>query len=191
MGIAILLGLSASLQMMSEFDNEKKPWNREIYYYHTFLLTLNFAQDSLVIFLRCVEKFYWLGNELMLEKFFSVVVLTYNQENLVVKTLNIIYNQTIYNQTIKNIELVICEDASKDNTQKVIVDWVESPKEVHLLNKRWVFPWKVDLVSITDVIDKITWRKMKGIEEIGKLLDENLKYVKREVSGDKITIRNK
>jgi len=58
----------------------------------------------------------------MLEKFFSVVVLTYNQENLVVKTLNIIYNQTIYNQTIKNIELVICEDASKDNTQKVIVD---------------------------------------------------------------------
>jgi hypothetical protein len=32
---------------------------------------------------------------------------------------------------------------------------------------------------------------MKGIEEIGKLLDENLKYVKREVSGDKITIRNK
>lgn len=59
----------------------------------------------------------------MLEKLFSVVVLTYNQESLVVETLN-----SIYNQTFKNIELVISDDASKDNTQKVIGDWIESHK---------------------------------------------------------------
>jgi glycosyltransferase involved in cell wall biosynthesis len=60
----------------------------------------------------------------MIEKLFSVVVLTYNQENLVVETLN-----SIYNQTFKNIELVISDDASKDNTQKVIGDWIESHKD--------------------------------------------------------------
>jgi len=60
----------------------------------------------------------------MLEKLFSVVVLTYNQDNLVVETLN-----SIYNQTFKNIELVISDDASNDNTQKVIVNWVESHKD--------------------------------------------------------------
>ena len=60
----------------------------------------------------------------MLEKLFSVVVLTYNQENLVVETLN-----SIYNQTFKNIELVISDDASKDNTQKVIKDWIEIRKD--------------------------------------------------------------
>lgn len=59
----------------------------------------------------------------MLEKLFSVVVLTYNQENLVVETLN-----SIYNQTFKNIELVISDDASNDNTQKVIANWIESHK---------------------------------------------------------------
>lgn len=60
----------------------------------------------------------------MLEKLFSVVVLTYNQESLVLETLN-----SIYNQTFKNIELVISDDASKDNTQKVIEDWIGSHKD--------------------------------------------------------------
>jgi len=32
---------------------------------------------------------------------------------------------------------------------------------------------------------------MKGMIVIVKLLDENLKYVKHELSGDKITIRKK
>ncbi len=57
----------------------------------------------------------------MIDKLFSVVVLTYNQENLVLETLN-----SIYNQTFKNIELIISDDASKDNTQKVIAYWIES-----------------------------------------------------------------
>jgi len=60
----------------------------------------------------------------MVEKLFSVVVLTYNQENLVVETLN-----SIYNQTFKNIELVISDDASKDNTQKIITEWIENHKD--------------------------------------------------------------
>lgn len=53
-----------------------------------------------------------------------MVVLTYKQENLVVETL-----KSIYNQTFKNIELVISDDASKDNTQKVIEDWITTQKD--------------------------------------------------------------
>ena len=60
----------------------------------------------------------------MLEKLFSVVFLTYKQKNLVIETLN-----SIYNQSFKSIELVISDDTSKDNTQKVIVDWIESHKD--------------------------------------------------------------
>ena len=60
----------------------------------------------------------------MLGKLFSVIVLTYNQETLVEETLN-----SIYNQSFKNIELVISDDASKDSTQEVIADWIESHKD--------------------------------------------------------------
>lgn len=55
---------------------------------------------------------------------FSVVVLTYNQEDLVTETLD-----SIYNQSFKNIELVISDDASTDNTKEVITDWVNTHKD--------------------------------------------------------------
>ena len=51
---------------------------------------------------------------------FSIVVLSYNQKSLIKETLN-----SIYNQSFKNIELVISDDASTDNTQKIITEWVE------------------------------------------------------------------
>ena len=54
---------------------------------------------------------------------FSIVVLSYNQENLIKETLN-----SIYNQSFKNIELVISDDASTDNTQQIIAEWVDEHK---------------------------------------------------------------
>jgi len=56
---------------------------------------------------------------MMLSSLFSVVVVTYNQENLVLETL-----ESIYNQTYKNIELVISDDASSDSTKEVIEKWL-------------------------------------------------------------------
>lgn len=54
---------------------------------------------------------------------FSIVVLSYNQKSLIKETLN-----SIYNQSFKNIELVISDDASTDNTQKIINEWVNEHK---------------------------------------------------------------
>lgn len=49
----------------------------------------------------------------------SVVVVTYNSEHTVIETL-----ESIKNQTYQNIELVISDDCSKDNTSVLCRDWL-------------------------------------------------------------------
>jgi len=55
-----------------------------------------------------------------LNKLCSVIITTYNRENLIVETLN-----SVYNQTYRPIELIIIEDGSTDNTAIVINDWIK------------------------------------------------------------------
>lgn len=54
----------------------------------------------------------------------SVVVLTYNSSNTVLETLD-----SIAAQTYKNIELIISDDCSKDDTVKVCEKWLEENRE--------------------------------------------------------------
>lgn len=54
----------------------------------------------------------------------SVPVITYNSSKTVVETLD-----SIYNQTYPNIELIVSDDCSTDNTVQVCRDWIESHKE--------------------------------------------------------------
>ena len=44
----------------------------------------------------------------------SVVIITYNSEKTIIETL-----ESIKNQTYKNIELIISDDFSKDNTVEI------------------------------------------------------------------------
>ncbi|MBN2167163.1 MAG: glycosyltransferase [Marinilabiliaceae bacterium] len=50
----------------------------------------------------------------------SVVVVTYQSSSFIIETLN-----SIYNQTWGNIELIVTDDASKDNTVALCKDWIE------------------------------------------------------------------
>lgn len=50
----------------------------------------------------------------------SVVVITYNSSKTVLETL-----ESIYHQSHKNIELIISDDASPDNTVSICKDWLE------------------------------------------------------------------
>lgn len=50
----------------------------------------------------------------------SVVVLAYNSANTITETLD-----SIYSQNYDKIELVIADDASKDNTVRVAKEWIE------------------------------------------------------------------
>lgn len=49
----------------------------------------------------------------------SVVVVTYNSSKYVIDTL-----ESIYRQSYPNIELIICDDASVDNTVEICNDWL-------------------------------------------------------------------
>ena len=55
----------------------------------------------------------------------SVVVITYNSAKTVLKTLD-----SIAAQTYKNIELIISDDCSKDETVKVCKDWLKENSEI-------------------------------------------------------------
>lgn len=53
----------------------------------------------------------------------SVAVITYNSSKTVEETLD-----SIYNQTYPNLELIISDDCSTDNTVKICRDWIEVHK---------------------------------------------------------------
>lgn len=50
----------------------------------------------------------------------SVIVLTFNQENLIIECL-----ESIKRQTYSKIELIISDDASTDNTYSIVKEWVD------------------------------------------------------------------
>ena len=51
----------------------------------------------------------------------SVPVVTYNSAETIVETLD-----SIYNQTYPNIELIVSDDCSKDNTVEIVRQWLDS-----------------------------------------------------------------
>jgi len=53
----------------------------------------------------------------------SVRVLTYNSSEYIVETLN-----SVYNQSYNNIELVVSDDCSKDNTVGICQEWIDNHK---------------------------------------------------------------
>lgn len=54
----------------------------------------------------------------------SVPVITYNSSKTVVETLN-----SIYNQSYPNLELIVSDDGSPDNTIQVCREWIEAHKD--------------------------------------------------------------
>lgn len=55
----------------------------------------------------------------------SIVVITYNSEKYVIETL-----ESVKRQTYQNIELIISDDGSQDNTVDVCQKWMEKNKDV-------------------------------------------------------------
>lgn len=59
-----------------------------------------------------------------MQELVSICVVTYNNEKYVVETL-----ESIKNQTYKEIELIVSDDNSSDNTVAKVSKWIESNKE--------------------------------------------------------------
>ena len=60
----------------------------------------------------------------------SVIVPTYNRENRVINTI-----ESIVNQTYKNLEIIVVDDGSKDNTQQVVENYL---KKTGVTNLRFI-----------------------------------------------------
>ncbi len=56
----------------------------------------------------------------------SIICLSYNHEKFVTQALD-----SVVNQTYKNIELLIADDCSPDNSGKVIQKWLQNHPEIH------------------------------------------------------------
>lgn len=54
----------------------------------------------------------------------SITVITYNSSKYIIETL-----ESIKNQTYQNIELIVSDDCSKDNTVFIVKDWIEKNKD--------------------------------------------------------------
>jgi glycosyltransferase involved in cell wall biosynthesis len=65
----------------------------------------------------------WMKKEYT-EGLVSVIVPCYNRENLVVETL-----ESVYQQTYRPIELIVVDDGSSDNSRKVVEEWVNSKND--------------------------------------------------------------
>jgi len=65
-------------------------------------------------------------------KVVSIVIITYNAEQYVLDTL-----ESAKNQTYQNIELIISDDGSKDNTVEICTDWISKNKS-RFINARIV-----------------------------------------------------
>lgn len=60
----------------------------------------------------------------------SIIMPAYNAEKTIEKAL-----QSLINQTLKNIEIIVVDDGSKDNTRNIISSFVEKDSRIHLVAK--------------------------------------------------------
>ena len=106
----------------------------------------------------------------------SVIIAAYNCENVVGEAI-----EAILNQTYENWELIICDDASTDNTATVLEKYAQLDSRITVLrnpeNKkaaysrnRCIEAAKGEYIAIEDADD---WSMPKRLEKQVKFLDEN------------------
>ena len=59
----------------------------------------------------------------------SIVIPAFNSENYIAKCID-----SIVNQTLKDIEIIIVNDASEDNTQKIIEHYASKDNRIKIIN---------------------------------------------------------
>lgn len=109
----------------------------------------------------------------------SFIILTYNQENTIVQTL-----ESIKNQNLCNYEIIICDDYSTDETLKIIDKWViqkggsipitliEQPKNIGIV-KNYISGIKKTKGKYIKAIAGDDWFVNNSISKIMKILLEN------------------
>ena len=66
----------------------------------------------------------------------SIIIPTYNRENLIGRTI-----ESVLNQTYQGIEIIITDNASIDNTEKVVSKYIEPEKVLYFKNDKNLGPY--------------------------------------------------
>lgn len=74
----------------------------------------------------------WGVEKIMVQPLVSVLIPTYNQENFIAKSI-----ESVLNQSYRNLQVVVTDDGSTDDNQRIILEYAEqySEKIVAVLNK--------------------------------------------------------
>lgn len=120
----------------------------------------------------------------MEEKLVSILIPVYNREYLIVETI-----QNAINQTYKNIEIIISDNKSTDNTFSIIKEIATQDKRIKIhQNEQNVGPvlnWLQCLKMAKGEFAKILWSDDKisnnFIEETMKLFDDDTAFVMSKV----------
>lgn len=90
----------------------------------------------------------------MMSDLISVIVLVYNLENYIVRTLD-----SILSQTYKNIEVIVVDDGSPDRCPQMCDDYAEKDSRIKVVHKKTVdFPmpemqeWLLQQASISALL---------------------------------------
>ena len=61
---------------------------------------------------------------------FTFLVISYNEEDVIVQTLESIRHQIVQYSGKEEIQLIIADDGSKDHTTDVVDDWIERHQKI-------------------------------------------------------------
>lgn len=111
----------------------------------------------------------------------SVIMAVYNLENRYILELSI---KSILNQTLKNIELLICDDASTDNTYRIIKELTRDDRRVKIFRNKVNMKaggarnicLKHAVGKYIAIMDADDYSTKDRLEKQAKLLDEDHKY---------------
>lgn len=101
-----------------------------------------------------MKKYYHMTRreENAMEELVSIIVISYNAQDTIIETLD-----SAYKQKYAHIELIIADDCSKDNTKRLVEEWIKE-KSQRFQNVKTIF---------SKINQGVTLNIMNGIQEAG------------------------
>jgi len=138
-----------------------------------------------------IEKKIILSNENTLNKLplVSVIIITYNSEKYVIETL-----ESAKSQTYQDIELIVTDDGSEDNTIQICEKWIKNNKLRFVTTKILTTPSNTGIPANCNRGIKIAngeWVKIIAGDDIllEKCIEENINFIAKN-KGSKILLSN-
>ena len=104
-----------------------------------------------------------------MEEKVSVIIALYNCEDKITRCI-----ESIENQTYKNIEIIVCDDCSTDNSFEVVKELTKKYDNIILVEKK--VKELIEKKEVDDLIEMIRLKKgltSKQLEEINIIRKEN------------------